>query len=97
MVVDNLLVLLLAENQAVRTGFVDESGTAGRITMDFGDGGVGEDLGLGAGDLQLVQDIGLGFSFIEVRKMAADVEPLQDGGIHLSAQLVPDLGLPISQ
>jgi hypothetical protein len=45
----------------------------------------------------VVQDIGLGFSFIEVRKMAADVEPLQDGGIHLSAQLVPDLGLPISQ
>ena len=97
MVVDNLLVLLLAENQAVRTGFVDESGTAGRITMDFSDGSVGEDLGLGAGHLQVVQDIGLGFSFIEVRKMAADVEPLQDGCIHLSAQFVPDLGLAISQ
>ena len=81
MVVDNLLVLLLAENQAVRTGFVDESGTAGRITMDFSDGGVGEDLGLGAGPLQVVQVIGLGFSFIEVREMAAAVEPLPDGGI----------------
>ena len=97
MVVDNLLVLLLAKNQAVCTGLIDKSGAAGRITMDFGDGGVGEDLGLGAGDLQLVQDIGLGFSFIEVRKMAADVEPLQDGCIHLSAQFVPDLGLAISQ
>ena len=97
MIVDNLLVLLLAKNQAVCTGLIDESGAAGRITMDFGDGGVGEYLGLGAGDLQVLEDIGLGFSFIEVRKMAADVEPLQDGGIHLSAQLVPDLGLPISQ
>ena len=97
MIVDNLLVLLLAKNQAVCTGLIDESRAARRITMDFGDSGVGEDLGLGAGHLQVVQDIGLGFSFIEVRKMAADVESLQDGCIHLSAQFVPDLGLAISQ
>ena len=65
--------------------------------MDFGDGGVGEDIGIRTRCSQVVQDIGFGFRFIKMRKMAADIEPLQDGCVDLSAQFVPDLGLPDQQ
>jgi hypothetical protein len=40
-VVDILLVLLLAENQAVRAGLVVGSGTARRITLNFSDDSIG--------------------------------------------------------
>ena len=53
--------------------------------MDFGDGGVGEDIGVGSRHVQVVQDIGFGFCFIQMWEMATDVESLKDGGIDLSA------------
>jgi hypothetical protein len=70
-VVNYLLLALLAVHEAVDAGLVDEPGAPRRVTEDFLDRVIGENVRGRARVTQVVEDVGLGAGLVKVEEVTA--------------------------
>jgi len=91
--IEDLFVFGGAEQESTTAEIVDLAGDALGVVRNAGDEAIAEDGGLGAGDPELMFDVGDSLPEVKGAEVVADGDPLVEGLVRCKAKKLSQVGL----